>query len=78
MPHLSISTVTDSQDTKTRTSICSYRHILEGINTCDVDLRQKMYQNILVVGGNTMIPGFTESLEKLLYSNSPESTKVKI
>jgi actin-like protein 6B len=37
-----------------------------------------MYQNILVVGGNTMTPGFTETLEKNLYSNAPESTKVKL
>jgi actin-related protein len=37
-----------------------------------------MFQNILVVGGNTMIPGFTQRLEKTLYSNAPESTKVKI
>ena len=25
-----------------------------------------MYQNILVVGGNTMTPGFSETLEKLV------------
>lgn len=37
-----------------------------------------MYQSILVVGGNTMTPGFSETLEKLVYSNAPESTKVKV
>ena len=52
--------------------------ILKGINSCDIDLRERIYSNILLMGGNTLIPGFTERLEKNLYSSAPQSAKVKI
>lgn len=52
--------------------------MLQSINRCDIDLREQILSNILIVGGNTLIKGFNEKFEKLLYSSAPQSAKVKV
>ena len=52
--------------------------ILEGISNCDIDLREKLYTNILVLGGNTLTKGFLKKLEKNVYNAAPQTTKVKL
>lgn len=36
------------------------------------------YENILLAGGNTLIPGFKERLEKELASLAPSTIKIKV
>eukprot|EP00756_Hemistasia_phaeocysticola_P052174 Hpha_TRINITY_DN27380_c0_g1::TRINITY_DN27380_c0_g1_i1::g.551::m.551 len=42
--------------------------IHQGINKCDKDLRNDMYQNIVLSGGSSLLPGLTERLQKELAS----------
>jgi len=54
------------------------KHVLEVINKCDMDLRKDLLGNIIIVGGNSLVPGFVERFEKSLYEIAPQNTKVKI
>lgn len=36
--------------------------IFNSIRNCDIDLRPLLFNNIVVTGGNTLFPGFTERL----------------
>jgi len=40
--------------------------VLDTINNCDIDLRKDLYNNIMLVGGNTLVPGFDEVFTKKL------------
>ena len=46
--------------------------IMESINKCDIDLRKELLSNIIVTGGNSLIPGFVEVLQKKLYDIAPQ------
>lgn len=45
--------------------------ILESINKCDVDLRKEMLSNIILTGGNTLIPGFVDAIQKRVVEIAP-------
>lgn len=45
--------------------------ILEAISSVDVDNRAALYANIVVVGGSTMVPGFTDRLSQELVLRMP-------
>ena len=49
----------------------------DSINKCDVDLRKELYSNILLVGGNTLIPGVPTRYEHELIRMAPNNVKVK-
>jgi actin, other eukaryote len=54
-------------------------HLLfNSIVACDVDVRRKMYENIVLSGGSTMFPGHSERLTKELTSLSPSAVKIKV
>jgi actin-related protein len=36
--------------------------VLNSINACDIDLRPLLFNNVIVTGGNTLFPGFSERL----------------
>lgn len=36
--------------------------VFNSINACDIDLRPLLFNNVIVTGGNTLFPGFTERL----------------
>merc|ERR1712187_598905 len=40
--------------------------VYDVIQKTDPDIHEEMYQNIIVAGGNTMLPGFVERLKKEL------------
>lgn len=43
-----------------------HKLIYESVMKCDVDIRDNMFDNILIVGGNAMFDGFGERLDKEL------------
>lgn len=45
---------------------------LESINKTDIDLRESLLSSIVVVGGNSLLPGFIERYEKCLYQIAPQ------
>jgi len=52
--------------------------VLESIFATDIDVRAAMYSNIVISGGNTMLPNFAERLEKELKEIVPERAKDKV
>ncbi|ODV62595.1 actin-2 [Ascoidea rubescens DSM 1968] len=52
--------------------------ILESINKIDLDLRNELYRNIVLSGGNTLIKGFGDRLLIELKNNTMKRTKIKI
>ncbi|RZC89982.1 hypothetical protein C5167_029048 [Papaver somniferum] len=54
-------------------------HILHrSINKCDMDIRRDMYANVVLSGGNTLIPGLAERLAKELCTLSPSAVRVRV
>ncbi|KAI3996159.1 hypothetical protein MKX01_002443 [Papaver californicum] len=50
----------------------------KSINRCDMDIRRDMYANVVLSGGNTLIPGLAEQLAKELCSLSPSAVRVRV
>lgn len=50
---------------------------IESVNDCDVELRSQLLSNVIVTGGNTLFPGFTDRLSIEL-SSSAYGQRVKI
>ncbi|OLP81009.1 actin [Symbiodinium microadriaticum] len=48
------------------------------IMTCDVDIRRDLYQNVVLSGGSTMMPGIGERMTKELCALAPSTVKVKV
>ncbi|PPQ75634.1 hypothetical protein CVT26_001554 [Gymnopilus dilepis] len=48
------------------------------IMKCDPDVRSKLYDNIVLAGGTTMLPGIADRLQKELTALAPPNTEVKI
>ena len=55
------------------TTIC-YKSIMK----CDVDIRKELYANIVLSGGNTMIPGIADRMQKEISALAPPKMNVKI
>lgn len=45
---------------------------------CDVDIRPGLYSGVVVVGGNSLLSGFTERLNRDLSHRTPPSMRVKL
>lgn len=52
--------------------------LYDSIMKCDVDIRKDFYNNVVLSGGVTLLPGFPERIEKELRALCPASMKVKI
>jgi len=50
----------------------------DSIKETDPDIRKALYANIVLSGGNTMIPGFAERLKKEMIALVPSATTIKI
>ena len=55
-----------------------HKNLFESIMKCDVDIRSDLYQNIVLAGGNTMLPGFAERLEKEMVALAPAYRRVNV
>lgn len=51
--------------------------VFNSISACDIDLRPLLFNNVIVTGGNTLFPGFTERLSNELPMMVP-GNKVKV
>ncbi|XP_062518457.1 actin, clone 302-like [Corticium candelabrum] len=52
--------------------------MFDSVQKCDVDMRRDMYGNILLSGGSTMFPGFSDRLRVELLEKVPPSLQINI
>ncbi|CAG7734518.1 unnamed protein product [Allacma fusca] len=52
--------------------------VTTSVGMCDVDLRPALYGSVIVTGGNSVLQGFTERLNRDLSSKTPPSMRLKI
>jgi len=52
--------------------------VYKSINTCDIDLRRDLYQNIILSGGTTTFPGLPQRLQNEIVSMAPALSRVKV
>eukprot|EP00800_Vazella_pourtalesii_P007576 TRINITY_DN2024_c0_g1_i1.p1 TRINITY_DN2024_c0_g1~~TRINITY_DN2024_c0_g1_i1.p1 ORF type:complete len:403 (-),score=72.28 TRINITY_DN2024_c0_g1_i1:85-1239(-) len=52
--------------------------IHNSIKECDIDVRRDLYSNIILAGGNTMLPGFSERIQKEITNLAPPKSNVKV
>ena len=55
-----------------------HRMASDAIVRADLDIRKELYNNIVVAGGNTLIPGFVERVQKHVPENASPNVKVKV
>ena len=49
----------------------------QAVNKVDVDLKRELYGNIIATGGNTLWPGFSQRLGRILGTRLPQRVRVK-
>jgi len=45
---------------------------------CDIDIRPGLYGSVIVTGGNTLLQGFTDRLNRELSQKTPPSMRLKL
>ena len=55
-----------------------HKIICNSIARCNVDIKNDLFANILLSGGNTMFPGMGERLQKEVTVLAPPTVKVKV
>ena len=50
----------------------------QAVNKCDVDLKREFFANVIVSGGNTLWPGFTQRVGKALGERISQGIKLKV
>ncbi|KXJ79033.1 hypothetical protein RP20_CCG002651 [Aedes albopictus] len=48
------------------------------VGMCDADVRLSLYGSVVVTGGNTLLPGFPERLNRDLQHRAPSNTRLKM
>lgn len=51
--------------------------VTTSVGMCDVDIRPSLYGNITVVGGNTLLQGYPDRLQRDLSCKTPQSMRLK-
>ncbi|KAB5515157.1 hypothetical protein PHYPO_G00250550 [Pangasianodon hypophthalmus] len=52
--------------------------VTTSIGMCDIDIRPGLYGSVIVTGGNTLLQGFTERLNRELSQKAPPSMRLKL
>merc|ERR1712039_530264 len=52
--------------------------VWDSIAKCEIDLRKEMLSNVILSGGSTMFPGFSQRLSKELKMCAPASARVRV
>ncbi|XP_035697168.1 actin-like protein 6B [Branchiostoma floridae] len=52
--------------------------VTTSVGMCDIDLRPALYGSVVVTGGNSLLSGFTDRLNKELSSKTPPSMRLKM
>lgn len=55
-----------------------HKTAFESIMKCDVDIRKDLYGNLVLCGGNTMFPAFSDRMQKEMTALAPSTMKIKI
>jgi actin-like protein 6A len=48
--------------------------VLDCVNSCDIDLRKDLYSNIIFSGGNTLMGGLIEKVQKKVVEGNSHFT----
>lgn len=60
-------------------TMLSMAHIAtSSVQMCDVDIRSALLSNVIVTGGNSLLLGFTDRLQRDLSLKTPQNTKLKV
>ena len=61
------------------TTLLGAPHVINtSIGMCDIDTRPGLYNSVIVVGGNTLINGFVERLNRELLQKTPSNMRLKL
>ena len=55
-----------------------HEKLFDSISACDIDIKKKLYENIVISGGTTMYPGIADRLHKEISSMVPTTVRVKV
>ena len=50
--------------------------VLDSINRSDIDIRKELLSNIIVCGGNTLLPGVVEKLQQKVSETAPQAINI--
>jgi len=67
-----------SGPTNTGTMLGAGHVVTTSVGMCDVDLRPALYGNVVVTGGNSLLQGFNERLNRDLSIKTPSSMRFKL
>ena len=67
-----------TQKKNDKSEVSTHKITLDSINKTDIDSRETLLGNILVVGGNSLLPGYIERFEKCLYQIAPQTARIKV
>ncbi|GAB1602844.1 actin-like protein 6B [Argonauta hians] len=60
-------------------TMLSVGHVVTtSVGMCDIDIRPSLYSSVIAVGGNTLLQGFTDRLNRDLSTKTPPSMRLKI
>ncbi|KAG8180479.1 hypothetical protein JTE90_026641 [Oedothorax gibbosus] len=62
----------------TGTTIGAAQVVTTSVGMCDIDVRPSLYGGVILAGGNTLIQGFTERLNRDLSAKTPPSMRLKV
>ena len=54
------------------------RNVFDAIHKTDRDIRDDLYANVVLSGGNTLFPGFAERLHKEIAALAPGCARIKV
>ncbi|XP_063398458.1 actin-like protein 6B [Mytilus trossulus] len=67
------------KDLPSGNSMLSVGHVVTtSVGMCDIDIRPSLYSSVIVTGGNTLLQGFTDRLNRDLSTKTPPSMRLKI
>lgn len=52
--------------------------VTTSVGMCDIDIRPGLYGSVVVTGGNTLIQGFTDRLNRELSQKTPQGMRLKL
>jgi actin-related protein len=52
--------------------------VTTSVGMCDIDIRPSLYGSVIVTGGNSLIQGFTDRLNRDLSNKTPPSMRLKV
>jgi len=61
-----------------QTMLSAAHVVTTSVGMCDIDLRPALYGSVVVTGGNTLIQGFSERLNRDLSVKTPSTMKFKL